>query len=61
MKEITEEDIYNWIGEDLGDVCPRCGYPVLTDKTGTKWCSKCTWSNDPDFEKDTIKFFGKHE
>lgn len=57
--DVTEQDIENWIGENLGDVCPNCGSIVWTDKTNTKWCdsSKCNWSNDPEFEKELIQFW----
>ena len=54
-----EQDIENWIGEKLGDVCPNCGSIVWTDKTNIKWCdsSKCNWSNDPEFEKEMNQFW----
>ncbi len=63
MSEITLEDIYSWLGENLGDSCPKCDSIVWTDKHGLKWCDsdKCTWSNDPDFEKQTKKFLGIRE
>lgn len=59
--ETAERDINDYIGEELGDKCPRCGAIVWTDKTDTKWCEnpKCNWSNNPEFEIELNKFWKK--
>jgi hypothetical protein len=57
----TEDDFDKYIGEALGDTCPRCISIVWTDKTGTKWCesTNCNWSNNPEFEKELKEFWNK--